>query len=665
MKIRFSLLAAAAGIALASTAAHAQTIDYGTLQDAFGQAVTTGATGKPQVQSDAPAAMRIITAAEIKASGLDNLPDILGRVAGVDVLRWGSASTDVGLRGYNQAGNPRLLVLLNGRQVYADHYALVTWSAIPVQLSEIRQIEVVKGPVGAIYGFNAVSGVVNIITYNPLYDNAGQATARIGNHGQREIGLSKAMKLTDKVGARLSAGYKEADEFNKGSLTAGEKAARDNPESSSVAAAIMAQVTDNVQAGVEVTHSNVHQYELTPSFTYNWDVFKTTSAKADIAADAGSFGLVNVTAYRTWLDLSYSSGVAVSDVETTVVQVSDLIQVNTDHTVKLSGEFRHNEMDQMLAGTGKIGYDVWAGAVMWDWKVTDQVTFTNAARVDFFSLQTDGLQTAPYGAAAFDRDMTKASLNSGLVYKPTDADTFRATYGIANQLPSLVELGGLYNPSGPGVYVAGNPAIDPTRVDSAELGYTRTLSAINGHVGINVFRQKSTDLKSFIGADVTRVGNVYALAPLNAGDSKSWGSEIELAGANAKGLNYALSYTWTDINDDLTVNQTTTTRPIKYEGSAPRHKLQGMLGYTVGSLTTQANLVYQSRRTILKAPTSFAALNPVEIDGYWSAAATIGYQFESGTEIRLSGTDLLRADTQAVPGLRTERRLYATVSQKF
>lgn len=665
MKIRFSLLAAAAGIALASTAAHAQTIDYGTLQDAFGQAVTTGATGKPQVQSDAPAAMRIITAAEIKASGLDNLPDILGRVAGVDVLRWGSASTDVGLRGYNQAGNPRLLVLLNGRQVYADHYALVTWSAIPVQLSEIRQIEVVKGPVGAIYGFNAVSGVVNIITYNPLYDNAGQATARIGNHGQREIGLSKAMKLTDKVGARLSAGYKEADEFNKGSLTTGEKAARDNPESSSVAAAIMAQVTDNVQAGVEVTHSNVHQYELTPSFTYNWDVFKTTSAKADIAADAGSFGLVNVTAYRTWLDLSYSSGVAVSDVETTVVQVSDLIQVNTDHTVKLSGEFRHNEMDQMLAGTGKIGYDVWAGAVMWDWKVTDQVTFTNAARVDFFSLQTDGLQTAPYGAAAFDRDMTKASLNSGLVYKPTDADTFRATYGIANQLPSLVELGGLYNPSAPGVYIAGNPAIDPTRVDSAELGYTRTLPAINGHVGINVFRQKSTDLKSFIGADVTRVGNVYALAPLNAGDSKSWGSEIELAGANAKGLSYALSYTWTDINDDLTVNQTITTRPIKYEGSAPRHKLQGMLGYTVGSLTAQANLVYQSRRTILKAPTSFAALNQVEIDGYWSAAATIGYQFESGTEIRLSGTDLLRADTQAVPGLRTERRLYATVSQKF
>lgn len=665
MKIRFSLLAAAAGIALASTAAHAQTIDYGTLQDAFGQAVTTGATGKPQVQSDAPAAMRIITAAEIKASGLDNLPDILGRVAGVDVLRWGSASTDVGLRGYNQAGNPRLLVLLNGRQVYADHYALVTWSAIPVQLSEIRQIEVVKGPVGAIYGFNAVSGVVNIITYNPLYDNAGQATARIGNHGQREIGLSKAMKLTDKVGARLSAGYKEADEFNKGSLTAGEKATRDNPESSSVAAAIMAQVTDNVQAGVEVTHSNVHQYELTPSFTYNWDVFKTTSAKADIAADAGSFGLVNVTAYRTWLDLSYSSGVAVSDVETTVVQVSDLIQVNTDHTVKLSGEFRHNEMDQMLAGTGKIGYDVWAGAVMWDWKVTDQVTFTNAARVDFFSLQIDGLQTAPYGAAAFDRDMTKASLNSGLVYKPTDADTFRATYGIANQLPSLVELGGLYSPSAPGVYIAGNPGIDPTRVDSAELGYTRTLPAINGHVGINVFRQKSTDLKSFIGADVTRVGNVYALAPLNAGDSKSWGSEIELAGANAKGLSYALSYTWTDINDDLTVNQTATTRPIKYEGSAPRHKLQGMLGYTVGSLTAQANLVYQSGRTILKAPTSFAALNQVEIDGYWSAAATIGYQFESGTEIRLSGTDLLRADTQAVPGLRTERRLYATVSQKF
>lgn len=651
--------------ALLSFGAQAQTVDYGTLQDAFGQAVTTGATGKPQVQSDAPAAMRIISAADIKATGLDNLPDILGRVAGVDILRWGRASVDVGMRGYNQSANPRLLVLLNGRQVYGDHYALVNWSSIPVQLSEIRQIEVVKGPVGAIYGFNAVSGVINIITYNPLYDNAGTATARIGNHGQREIGLSKALKLSDKVGARLSAGYKEADEFERGSLTAVEKAGKNDPESTNVNAAILAQVTDSVQAGVEVTHSDVHQYELTSSLTYGYNKFKTTSAKADVSADAGALGLINLTAYRNWLDLNYS-GTAIGDVVTTVVQLSDLIQVNADNTVKLTGEFRHNEMDQLLLGTGRIGYDVWAGSAMWDWKISDQVTFTNSARIDLFSLQNDGLKIAPYKAEDFNRDMTKISVNSGVVFKPTDTDTFRATYGIANQLPSLIELGGLFRQTSAVSYLVGNPNILPSKITGMELGYSRTITAINGHTNINVFHQKTKNVKSFIGSDLTKVNSGFAMSPINAGDSKNWGTEIEVAGATAGGVSYELSYTWTDINDDLTVNKgAIPTRPVNFEAAAPKHKLRGTLGYTMGALTAQANVSYQSERSLLRAPSSFAPLSLVHIDSYWSAGGTLAYLFESGTEIRLTGSDMLRADTLTVPGLRTDRRVYASVSQKF
>lgn len=665
MKMKISLLAAAAGIALTGTS-HAQTIDYGTLQDAFGQAVTTGATGKPQVQSDAPAAMRIITAAEIKATGMDNLPDILGRVAGVDVLRWGSASADVAVRGYNQSGNPRLLVLLNGRQVYADHYGQVIWSSIPVQLSEIRQIEVVKGPVGAIYGFNAVSGVVNIITYNPLYDNVGEVTARIGNHGQREIGLSKSMKLTDKIGARLSAGYREADEFKPTNLSANDKLSWDDPDSKNVAGAIAAQISEAVQANVEVSHSDVRQFELSAAFAYGWSEYKTTSAKADIAADAGAAGLVNFTAFRTWLSMDFTHGQATSDVETTVVQLSDLIQVGSNHTFKVSGEFRHNQMDQIFNPNGAIGYDVWAASGMWDWKITDKVAFTNAVRVDFFSLQNKGAQTAPFGDAAFDRNMARASLNSGLVYKPTDTDTFRATYGVANQLPSLIELGGIFRQAGPGVYITGNPGIDPTRVDSIELGYTRTVQAINGHVGFNVFRQKSTDLKSFVGISPIKVGSNYALASINAGDSKVWGAEAELAGATDKGLTYALSYTWTDINDDLTVNKgPVPTWPINFEDTTPKHKLQGTLGYTVGALTAQANVAYLSKRSNIRTPAAFGPPSLVQVDGYWTTGGTLAYLFETGTEVRLSGTNMLKPDTQTSAGMRTERRLYATLSQKF
>ncbi len=670
MYVKNTLLAATGAAALlVATGAQAQTIDYGMLQDAFGQAVTTGATGKPQVQSDAPAAMHIITAEEIKASGLDNLPDILGRVAGVDVLRWGSASADVAVRGYNQAGNPRLLVLVNGRQVYADHYALVTWSAIPVQLSEIRQIEVVKGPVGAIYGFNAVAGVVNIITYNPLYDNVGAATARFGNHGQREIGLSKALKLNDKLGARFSAGYKEADEFERGTLTTNERRSLKDPESLTASGAVMAQLTDTIQGGVEVTHSDVKQFELVPSGVYGYDDFKTTSAKVDLSADAGAVGLVNFTAYRNWLDFTYS-GIGSSDVTTTVAQLSDLIQFGTDHTVKVTGEFRHNEMDQFPEGSGSLGYDVWAVSGMWDWKITPTLTFTNAARVDFFTLKADGIKTFPRPANSYDRDLTKASFNSGLVYKPTDVDTLRATYGLANQLASLVELGGIYadNPYLPGInlYITGNPALKPSEITSFELGYTRALPAINGHAGINVFRQKTDNVKAFLGADVAFINRVPVLTVVNGGESDSWGAEVDVAGITEGGVNYGLSYTFTDINDDLTVNRgPVPTRPVLFEGATPRHKVQGKVGYKLGALTTEANLSYQSSRTLLKAPAALAALTPVRIDGYWSAGGTIAYLFETGTEVRASLTDALRPDTATVPGLRNERRAYMSLTQRF
>ena len=110
--------------------------------------------------------MDIISADEIRRSGATDLPTILSRVAGVDIQAWSAGHADVGVRGYNQARSARLLVLVNGRQAYLDHYGYTAWSTLPVRLEEIRQIEVVKGPNSALFGFNAVAGVVNIITVN-------------------------------------------------------------------------------------------------------------------------------------------------------------------------------------------------------------------------------------------------------------------------------------------------------------------------------------------------------------------------------------------------------------------------------------------------------------------------------------------------------------------
>jgi outer membrane receptor for ferrienterochelin and colicin len=91
----------------------AQSVDYAGFEQLFGEPVTTSATGKPQRISEVPANMEIITADDIRRSGADNIPDILQFVAGISVRRYGFAAADVGIRGYNETSNPRLLVLLN------------------------------------------------------------------------------------------------------------------------------------------------------------------------------------------------------------------------------------------------------------------------------------------------------------------------------------------------------------------------------------------------------------------------------------------------------------------------------------------------------------------------------------------------------------------------
>ncbi len=134
-------------------AAVAQTIDYGAAQGLFGEPVTVSATGTPQRVSAAPVTMDVVTSDDIRRSGASSLPEILSRLSGIDVYNWSHNGADVAIRGLNQGASNRLLVMVNGRETYTDVLGVVLWQNIPVRIDEIRQIEVIKGPNSALYGF--------------------------------------------------------------------------------------------------------------------------------------------------------------------------------------------------------------------------------------------------------------------------------------------------------------------------------------------------------------------------------------------------------------------------------------------------------------------------------------------------------------------------------
>ena len=200
---------------LASTAipAAAQSIDHDAFEQMFGEPVTNSATGQPQRASEVPVEMDIVTAEDIRRSGADNIPDVLRFVAGLDVRRYGGQDAEVGIRGYNTALNPRVLVLLDGRQVYEDDYGATVWPMIPVAMSAIRQIEIIKGPSAALYGFNAVSGVINIVTYDPLTDKVNAAQAEGGSQSQAYGEAVATAQVPGRAGVRLSAEGFHSTEF--------------------------------------------------------------------------------------------------------------------------------------------------------------------------------------------------------------------------------------------------------------------------------------------------------------------------------------------------------------------------------------------------------------------------------------------------------------------
>jgi iron complex outermembrane receptor protein len=250
---KHNILMSTTAVLMLSSLAHGQTTDYGSLEELFGEPVTEGATGTPKRGSDAPINMTIVTAEEIERSGARDIPEILRRVAGVDVQRIGQMGASVSFRGRN-TDNQRLRVLINGRDTFRAHEGTTAWSAIPVSMEEIRQIEVVRGPATALYGANAATGVINIITFNPMYDSKNKFSASIGDNGLREVSGVSTIPLGDVGGIRLSGGYVEIDRTDV-FLSPDQLLTRPaEPKNRRIAGDGLFNVTDSLKVGFEGTY---------------------------------------------------------------------------------------------------------------------------------------------------------------------------------------------------------------------------------------------------------------------------------------------------------------------------------------------------------------------------------------------------------------------------
>ena len=188
--------------------------------------VVVSATRSDAALIDAPATLSVIPQSTLESTPATNYGDLMRAVPGVNVIQLSARDVNITSREATSTLSNSQLVLLDDRSIYLDFFGLVLWDFMPSNLSDIKQIEVIRGPASAVWGANAMTGVVNVITKSPRGAPGTNVSLQFGGFS-RDAGSTVGKGMGQVFGAnatyaaapnatwsyRVSAGYFTSDAF--------------------------------------------------------------------------------------------------------------------------------------------------------------------------------------------------------------------------------------------------------------------------------------------------------------------------------------------------------------------------------------------------------------------------------------------------------------------
>lgn len=178
----------------------------------------TTASKRAEALAETPAAVHVLTGEEIRRLGATTLPDALRYVPGVDVAMINSSQWAVAARGFNGQYANQLLVMMDGRSIYNPAFGGVIWGAQDTFFEDIDRIEIVRGPGGALWGANAVNGVINILTKSAKETQGTVVAAGGGSFYEALAAVRHGFKISENTFGRVYAKY---DQFGEAPLATG------------------------------------------------------------------------------------------------------------------------------------------------------------------------------------------------------------------------------------------------------------------------------------------------------------------------------------------------------------------------------------------------------------------------------------------------------------
>lgn len=182
------------------------------------------ASKKEETLFKAPLASHTITAKEIANAGVNSIPEALRLAPGMIVRQQTNGVYDVQIRGLDNLirgnaianTNRTTLVMINNRPVFNHNLGGTFWESLPIGVSDIDRIEIVRGPAASLFGPNAVTGVINIITKQADKENIQASVhAEIGDQNNNNISTYLSKRVSDKFSLFVSGNYKTGDRFTQ------------------------------------------------------------------------------------------------------------------------------------------------------------------------------------------------------------------------------------------------------------------------------------------------------------------------------------------------------------------------------------------------------------------------------------------------------------------
>lgn len=180
------------------------------IEELIEQEVTI-ATKSSQKVTQSPSVISVITSEEIKAMGLRELEEVLKNIPGIGFTQTRIGTKPFELRGVSdirQGG--RLLIMVDGTPINGVMHGSAVFYGATYNLDQVERIEVIRGPGSALYGRNAFSGVVNIITKKATSNNQFELGTSYGSFNTFDIHSFYGLKRKN-LNAFLSAKYYTTD----------------------------------------------------------------------------------------------------------------------------------------------------------------------------------------------------------------------------------------------------------------------------------------------------------------------------------------------------------------------------------------------------------------------------------------------------------------------